>query len=206
MDLGEKQIHILNVAEKLFAKNGFDGTSVRQIASEADVNIAMISYYFGSKEKMLEALMHYRFEGFRREMDKVMSEEGDYFEKIDHMIAFMIKRIHQNRYVYKVANSEYSKQNRQVNFEKYVAQKIENYKLIEALIKRGQQAGVFSSEVYIPLMIPTVVGTYFHFYYNKKFFMTLFEVDKEEDVDDFVYTTLTAHIQQTIKKLLSNEN
>ncbi len=51
MEYNEKQLQILEVAEKLFAANGFDGTSIRDIASEAEVNIAMISYYFGSKEK-----------------------------------------------------------------------------------------------------------------------------------------------------------
>jgi len=51
----EKQLGILLVAERLFADKGFHGTSVRDIAQEADVNIAMISYYFGSKDKLLEA-------------------------------------------------------------------------------------------------------------------------------------------------------
>ncbi|MEO6348401.1 MAG: TetR family transcriptional regulator, partial [Aquaticitalea sp.] len=59
MSLNDKQIQILEVAEKLFAEHGFDGTSVRQIAHEADINIAMISYYFGSKEKLLEALFNF---------------------------------------------------------------------------------------------------------------------------------------------------
>ena len=41
----EKQIHILDVAEKLIAKKGFEGTSVRDISTEAQINVAMISYY-----------------------------------------------------------------------------------------------------------------------------------------------------------------
>ena len=44
----------MEAAEELFAEKGFSGTSVRDIADAADVNVAMISYYFGSKEKMLE--------------------------------------------------------------------------------------------------------------------------------------------------------
>ena len=48
--LSEKQLHILLVAEELFALHGFDGTSVRDIAEKAGVNLAMISYYFQSKE------------------------------------------------------------------------------------------------------------------------------------------------------------
>ena len=56
----EKQIHILDVAEKLIAKKGFEGTSIRDISSQANINVAMISYYFGSKEKMMPYLYRYR--------------------------------------------------------------------------------------------------------------------------------------------------
>ncbi|HNO01068.1 MAG TPA: TetR family transcriptional regulator, partial [Chitinophagaceae bacterium] len=40
-------------AEKLFAEKGYNGTSVRDIAEKAGINLAMVSYYFGSKEKLL---------------------------------------------------------------------------------------------------------------------------------------------------------
>ncbi|WP_315818732.1 TetR family transcriptional regulator [Paraflavitalea speifideaquila] len=57
----DKREHILLVAEELFAVKGFDGTSVRDIANQAAVNLAMISYYFGSKENLLKELIEYRF-------------------------------------------------------------------------------------------------------------------------------------------------
>ena len=59
MEYNAKQMQIINVAEKLFAEKGFAATSVRDIANEADVNVSMISYYFGSKEKLAEALFVY---------------------------------------------------------------------------------------------------------------------------------------------------
>ena len=46
------KIRILLAAKKLFAKQGFDGTSVRQICEEAGANVALVSYYFGGKEKV----------------------------------------------------------------------------------------------------------------------------------------------------------
>ena len=49
---------ILNASAELFVKNGYDGTSVRQIAKGAGVNIAMISYYFKSKEGVLVDLIN----------------------------------------------------------------------------------------------------------------------------------------------------
>jgi len=52
---------ILDAAESLFAAEGYHGTSVRAITKEAGVNLASISYHFGSKELLLEALFEHRF-------------------------------------------------------------------------------------------------------------------------------------------------
>ena len=51
----DKRDQILEAAEELFAQKGFEGTSVRDLAKKAKVNVAMISYYFGSKEKLFES-------------------------------------------------------------------------------------------------------------------------------------------------------
>lgn len=48
---------ILIAAKKLFARQGFDGTTVRQICEEAGANIALVSYYFGGKDKMFEEVL-----------------------------------------------------------------------------------------------------------------------------------------------------
>jgi TetR/AcrR family transcriptional regulator len=48
---------ILDAAEDLFAKRGFAATSIRAIADRVDVNAAMVHYYFGSKKKLLRAVM-----------------------------------------------------------------------------------------------------------------------------------------------------
>ncbi len=48
MGYSDKHLQIISTAEQLFSKNGFDGTTVRDIAVGAGINIAMISYYFGS--------------------------------------------------------------------------------------------------------------------------------------------------------------
>ena len=48
---------ILNAAEHLFATQGFAPTSIREIAGQVGVNPAMVHYYFGSKKKLLRAVM-----------------------------------------------------------------------------------------------------------------------------------------------------
>ena len=65
---------ILNAAEGLFAQQGFAGTSLREVTSRADVNIAAVNYHFGSKENLVN-------EVFRRRMDEMSRERLDALRK-----------------------------------------------------------------------------------------------------------------------------
>src|SRR5487761_2263421 len=93
--MADKREHILMVAEKLFGENGFDGTSVRDIAHQANVNLAMISYYFGSKEKLLEALIEYRA-SFTTLQELNKDEVLTPIEKMDRVIDFYVDKIMSN--------------------------------------------------------------------------------------------------------------
>jgi AcrR family transcriptional regulator len=46
---------ILDAAERLFAEKGFEGTSVRDLAAAAGVNLAAVNYHFGGKEALYRA-------------------------------------------------------------------------------------------------------------------------------------------------------
>ena len=63
---------ILASARQRFAEHGFDGTSTRQIAEGAGVNLAMIHYYYGSKEQLYQRVLAAEilnmFQGVIREM------------------------------------------------------------------------------------------------------------------------------------------
>ena len=44
--------NILEAAKKKFGEHGYEGTSIQEIAKEANVNVAMTSYYFNGKENL----------------------------------------------------------------------------------------------------------------------------------------------------------
>ena len=60
---------ILDAATSLFAQRGFHGVGVREIASAANVNVAMISYYFNGKVGILQAIMDGFFERYMQLLD-----------------------------------------------------------------------------------------------------------------------------------------
>src|ERR1700743_3077683 len=95
--MSDKREHILVIAEQLFSEAGFDGTSVRDIAQKAGVNLAMISYYFGSKEKLLEALIVFRTDyayGILEELN--LDQSLSPWDKIDRLVEFYVDRILNN--------------------------------------------------------------------------------------------------------------
>ncbi|KAK75275.1 transcriptional regulator, TetR family [Bordetella bronchiseptica GA96-01] len=65
---------ILETAEQLFAQQGHDGTSMRQITSAAGVNLAAVNYHFGSKEALVQAVLKRRLEEVNRERLRLLDE------------------------------------------------------------------------------------------------------------------------------------
>ena len=93
MASGTKE-RILNAAERLFADSGLGATSLRDITSEAAVNLAAVNYHFGSKEALLKAVLERRFRPINErriswldELENQAGENGPALEDI--LLAFL---------------------------------------------------------------------------------------------------------------------
>src|SRR5690242_16366525 len=94
MPFNEKQVQIIETAEKLFSTHGYSGTSVRDISEAAGVNLAMISYYFGSKDKLLEALFQHRSEHIRMKVEALLNDHKiDPLQKMEILVDEYIDRL-----------------------------------------------------------------------------------------------------------------
>jgi AcrR family transcriptional regulator len=205
-NFNDKQIQILEVAETLFAEKGFDGTSIRNIAKVAKINIAMVSYYFGSKERLLESLIVYRTSDLKKQLENLLLEDLEPIEKINKLIALYINRINSNRGIYRILHFEFTSKKREQNLQAFSELKKGNLKSLETIIEEGQKKGIFRKDVIIPLITPTILGTFFHFHMNKPFFENLLNLKTEDLYNNYIKTNLTKHIQQTIKALLIYES
>lgn len=204
-EFNDKQIEILQVAEQLFAEEGFDGTSIRDIAKKANINIAMISYYFGSKEKLLEAIVLNRISDMRLQLESIYNEDLPPFEKVDKLIELYISRINKNRCIYQIIHFEFSTKKRELNFDSFTEMKRSNLETFRNIIKEGQDAGDFQKDITVDLIPPIIMGTYFQFHMNKPLYLNILNLNSEETYNHYITTTLTQHIQKTIKALLVYE-
>lgn len=62
---------ILDAALEAFAEQGFAGTTTREIAARADVNLGLIKYYFGSKDALWRAVVDSVFAALTAEIGDV---------------------------------------------------------------------------------------------------------------------------------------
>ena len=205
-DFNDKQIQILEVAETLFAEKGFDGTSIRDISKVAKINIAMVSYYFGSKERLLESLIIYKTSGLKEQLVHLIEENLDPIAKINKLIELYINRINCNRGIYRILHFELSSKKIVLDLQSFTEIKKANLRSLELIIQEGQAKSIFRKDIIIPLIMPTILGTYFHFQMNKPFFEELLDLKTEALYNNYIQNDLTKHIQQTIKALLIYES
>lgn len=64
---------LVETAEQLFAESGLDGVSLRQVAAAAGVNSAAVHYHFGSRERLVEAVLVRRLEGVQKRRDELLA-------------------------------------------------------------------------------------------------------------------------------------
>ena len=74
----QAKVQLLEAAVRIFGEKGLKGATVRDIAKAAGHNVAAIAYYFGSKEKLYQAII----EGIVREMRSAL---GDILEQIERL-------------------------------------------------------------------------------------------------------------------------
>jgi len=205
----DKREHILIVAEELIGTNGFDGTSVRDIAHKAGVNLAMISYYFGSKEKLLEALIEFRAgyaHGILEELNKDASLNP--WDKIDRLVDFYVDRVLGNLRFHNIMYRESINIRSDEIRDKLIAIKLRNLEQITRIIQDGQQKKLFR-EVDIPMTVGSLMGTISSYTQAKPYGCQILALGY--DTNDETYRSklaprLKAHLKQLLRAHLDFAN
>lgn len=176
----EKQIHILDIAEELIAKKGYEGTSVRDICSKANINVAMISYYFGSKEKMMSYLYQYRVlktrENFSEFADTI--KEGKPEMQMKEIIKYIVSQLFKYNYFHGFVTQELR------HTENLKDELLDFYQLfvkkLDEVIKKGVASGVFTFTPKPEDILTTIIGSTLFVIRNRNFY-ELYVPSKNEE-------------------------
>lgn len=208
MAYSDKHIQIIETAEQLFAAKGYEATTVRDIAEQAGVNIAMISYYFGSKEKLLEALFNHRMGGIKMRVESLLKNVSlSPLQKVDILIDEHIERVVHHEGFYKVMLSEQVINKNPVIIKLVSEIKKRNAELINKLLIDGEEKGVFKKDVDVVFLMSTMVGTVMQVLINQSFYRNFNCLKKmsSKNFEEAIQQKLSIHIKNIFKALLINE-
>jgi len=91
-DQPDRRLNILLAAEKLFALRGYHAVSIRDIAAEAEVPLALVGYYYGAKHELYRAIMQSWSGSVADRLDRLRAAaaEPDRAARLDRIIAAFV--------------------------------------------------------------------------------------------------------------------
>lgn len=152
----DKRDDILDVAEKLFSEKGFEAISIREISKAAEINIAMVSYYFGSKEKLYEEVVNRKL--ISSEMIiKYIEQHETYTNKLFAIVDMFINKFFERRDFQNIIFREMAMNQRTGMAELITNRLHQNFSVIQDVIENGIKHKEFK-KVDVELTVMTIIG------------------------------------------------
>ncbi|ULB33741.1 MULTISPECIES: TetR/AcrR family transcriptional regulator [Proteiniphilum] len=76
METNTTEQKIIRAADKIFTQKGYAATRTRDIAEEAGANLALLNYYFGSKEKLFKHVVREKLKMLLGAMGPILSDDN----------------------------------------------------------------------------------------------------------------------------------
>ena len=196
-----KEENLLNSAEILFAEKGFSGTSTREIAKKANANISMISYYFGSKEKLYEKIFEFRInESFTFSRDVLANADINEWEKMGIVIDRYADRVRRLKPFYQILQREQLTNRNPVIFNFLMKTKLGFLEIYSELIEKGRERKIFTKNPRLEFIHATIPGTIFNALNTLPAYQEFFGGDENYEIQYF--DELKIHIKTILKHLL----
>jgi AcrR family transcriptional regulator len=209
IEFSEKQIQIIVSTERLFAEKGYEGTSVRDIALAAGVNVAMISYYFGSKEKLFEAIFAHRISLSKLQLESLVQDKTlTSIQKMFHLIDTYVAKIMDNPHFHRISVQAYQSREMKDVAMLIHDNKMRNIDLVKKIIHEGQRNKEFVKGIDVPMLIITLLGTAYQMINNVNFYRLIYKLEALSDAEVHLHLKkkLTTHLKNLFKATLTYES
>lgn len=77
---------LIDVGRRLFAEHGYEGTSVRQLTAEAGANLGAITYHFGSKRALYDAVVGSVVTPLAGRLEEVVSGDTSALDRVEEVV------------------------------------------------------------------------------------------------------------------------
>lgn len=168
------KLRILQIAANEFAKKGYDGARVDEIARRCKVNKNLIYRYFDSKDALFSAVLEQAYAKLRERQELMDLDTSDAIEGSSKLVIDSFKYWGDSKHFIAYLNSE--------NF--YNAKHIKKSKLIRssypalidsirALLQSGEEQGIFRSGVDPVDLYISISSLGYHFFSNQSTFSVI---------------------------------
>lgn len=82
---------LIAAARELFVARGYDGTSIRAITQQAGANLGAVTYHFGSKESLYEAVAATLADPFREAFAETARQAGSPLARLEALVRFLFE-------------------------------------------------------------------------------------------------------------------
>jgi len=191
----ETLLKILKAARNVFSKEGFNGARVDEIAKQANINKAMIYYYFKSKEELYDSVVD---SIFSKDSLKIInnSEENDPFLKLEKLIRLFFDKMESNKVerCSIIAREMVSRSDVFLRMrDKYW---IPDFHLINDLLIKGKKDGIFHFESPSELITFTIQSHIIFYkinevtYFDSDIFELLYPENNQERMIEYILSIL----------------
>ncbi len=204
----DKKDHILDVAERVFSDLGFDGASTRMISGEAGVNMAMLNYYFGSKEGLFLAVFERKISSFQTLLQNIGNEGISSWDKLEKCIDNYVDRIIVNNCFQKLINREMSISKHTDLTDKITKILMINVLEFKKIFDEGVKSGSFNKDIDTQLLTATIFGTK-NYIINAPHISSLMlghDIRDEKFLEEKLKPRIKKYMKRLLKAYLMNDN
>ncbi len=177
----DKKEQIIETATDLFAANGFDGTSIRDISGTAGVNIAMVNYYFGSKEKLFTNIIETKISITHERLLEIASDSSlDEMKKMEAVVELYVNKIISFPAFHRILQQELIFGVRYETQDMITSTFRKNAEIVKSIIDEGVAKGLFKPvDGYLTLV--SIIGTVNQVMCSKKLCLSLLNRGGDSD-------------------------
>ncbi|MBJ7244171.1 MAG: TetR/AcrR family transcriptional regulator [Solirubrobacteraceae bacterium] len=191
----DKRRVILDAAVKVFAREGFYGCRVADIADEAGVAYGLVYHYFRSKDEILDTLFLERWDLMLEEIARVDAEPAPAREKLAAIAGFIVDSYRYDPDLMKVIIVDVTRAANSFGLS-HLEKIREAYGLIGGIVESAQQRGELRSDI-----TPTFAAMAFYGAVEQVLSGWIFDILPEaaEDYDqakEFIVSTICDGLEQ----------
>jgi AcrR family transcriptional regulator len=203
MEFNDKQLSILKVAEEVISEKGFESASIREISKRANINLAMVSYYFGSKEKLMEALFIQKARQFKITTELTLKDESlGPLEKMITLFENYFEKVFCNFAFHKIMLKEISYLDSTVVYDQIKKMKTSNFDVITQVLDEGIKNGIFNPQITTDSVISLINGTVSNYALNEKYYRFRWQLKPEVSFELQTKEKIKTQILLALKAIL----